>query len=170
MSKALSDPPSQNWRRISPRLNAVEQISGAVGWGVLLVLASVPLALRALGVWPGYPAWVAWSVPALAVVGLIINAVIIPFQVRNRRYALREDDVAVARGVVWHRVEVIPYGRIQYVDVVAGPLLRAFGLCTLQVHTASPDAHPEIAGLTAQQGAELRDELARRGEERLAGL
>lgn len=170
MSKALVDPPAQRWHGVSPRLTVVEELSGGLGFLVLLVLVGVPLWLHAGGVWPGYPAWLAIAVPALVVVIAVVAAVMVPFRVRSRRYALRPDDLAVARGVIYHRMEVIPYGRIQYVDVKAGPLLRAFGLCTLQVHTASPDAHPEIKGLTAQDGAALREELSRRGEERLAGL
>lgn len=170
MSKVLADPPSPDWTRVSAKLTTAEQLANAVGGLIFLAICAVPLVLRGADVWPGYPAWLAWLVPAVVLVWVVIAMIITPFQVRNRRYALRMDDIAVARGVVFHRMEVIPYGRIQYVDVVAGPILRAFGLCQLQIHTASPDAHPTIAGLLAADGAALRDELSRRGEERLAGL
>jgi len=148
----------------------VRELSAVITTVVLLAATSVPLALRLAGVWPGCPAWLAWALPSVVLASGALGCAVIPFQVRATRYALREDDVAISRGVVYHRSEVIPYGRIQYVDVIAGPLLRAFGLCELQVHTASPDAHPEIPGLPRDVGDALRDELARRGEERLAGL
>lgn len=170
MSKVLADPPAQNWQRVSPKLTVVEELSGGIAFLIILLATAVPLVLHAADVWPGYPAWLAWSVPAVVLVIAVISAIMVPFRVRSRRYALRDDDIAVARGVIFHRLEVIPYGRIQYVDVKEGPLLRGFGLCELQVHTASPDAHPEIKGLTARDGAVLREELSRRGEERLAGL
>lgn len=170
MSKVLADPPSEQWTRVSPKLTSVEQITDMIAGITAVAVASVPLVLHLTGVWSGYPAWLAWLVPGLVLLSVAVGMIVTPFQVRSRRYALRQDDIAVARGVIYHRMEVIPYGRIQYVDVVAGPLMRAFGLCKLQIHTASPDAHPEIAGLLAADGAALRDQLSQRGEERLAGL
>lgn len=169
MSKALIDPPG-DWERVSPRLVAVQEISNLITSVIFLAVVAAPLLLRRLEVWPGYPEWISWALGALVLLFGAIEAIVVPFRVRNMRYALRADDVCVARGVIFHQSEVIPYGRIQYVDVKAGPLLRAFGLCVLQVHTASPDAHPRIDGLLREDGERLRDELARRGEERLAGL
>lgn len=169
MQKALSDPAGE-WQRVSPRLKTAEHLNNLGLTLGLLVAACLPLALRSAGIWPGFPAWLTFALPAMALAAGIIEAIVIPFRVRNLRYALRADDLATASGVIYHRTEVIPYGRIQYVDVKAGPLLRALGLCTLQVHTASPDAHPQVRGLPRERGDELRDELARRGEERLAGL
>ncbi len=169
MSKELIDPPG-DWERVSPRLVAVQEISNLITSVVFLAIVAVPLVLRRLDVWPGYPEWISWTLGALVLLFGAIEAIVVPFRVRNMRYALRADDLCVARGVIFHQSEVIPYGRIQYVDVKAGPLLRAFGLCVLQVHTASPDAHPQIDGLSRADGERLRDELARRGEERLAGL
>ncbi|RII40989.1 hypothetical protein DWB68_15025 [Galactobacter valiniphilus] len=169
MSKALIDPPG-DWERVSPRLVAVQEISNLITSVIFLAVVAAPLLLRRLEVWPGYPEWISWALGALVLLFGAIEAIVVPFRVRNMSYALRADDVCVARGVIFHQSEVIPYGRIQYVDVKAGPLLRAFGLCVLQVHTASPDAHPRIDGLLREDGERLRDELARRGEERLAGL
>jgi uncharacterized protein len=169
VSKELIDPPG-DFRRVSPKLVAVQEISNAITVAVFLAVLALPLVLKGAGVWPGFPAWISWVLGAAVVLWGIIEAIIIPFRVRNMRYALRADDVCVARGVLFHSSEVIPYGRIQYVDVKAGPLLRGFGLCVLQVHTASPDAHPQIDGLLRADGDRLKDELARRGEERLAGL
>jgi len=59
---------------------------------------------------------------------------------------------------------------MQYVDIAAGPLERALGLCTLKLHTASAGTSAVIPGLPASEGARLREQLTARGEARLAGL
>jgi len=64
----------------------------------------------------------------------------------------------------------VPYGRMQLVDVTAGPLHRALGITTVQLHTAAATSDARIPGLTPDIAADLRDRLARRGEERSAGL
>jgi membrane protein YdbS with pleckstrin-like domain len=35
------------------------------------------------------------------------------------------------------RLSVVPYGRMQFIDVVAGPIERAYGLATVRMHTAA---------------------------------
>jgi membrane protein YdbS with pleckstrin-like domain len=65
---------------------------------------------------------------------------------------------------------VVPYGRMQYVDVEAGPLDRKLGLAKVQLHTASVGTDAQIPGLPPDEAARLRDRLASRGEARLAGL
>jgi membrane protein YdbS with pleckstrin-like domain len=59
---------------------------------------------------------------------------------------------------------------MQFVDVQAGPLERAFDVAQVQLHTASAGTDARIPGLSAAQAARLRDRLASRGQARLAGL
>lgn len=95
---------------------------------------------------------------------------IIGRQVAAIGYAERADDLLVRRGVMFRSLVVVPYGRMQFVDVQAGPLDRALGIARVQLHTASPGTDASIPGLAPEQAALLRDRLARRGEARLAGL
>jgi len=91
-------------------------------------------------------------------------------RVRGWGYAEREDDLIVRRGVMIRRVTVVPYGRMQFVDVSAGPFERAFGLATVRLHTAAAATDARIPGLPAHEAARLRDQLASLGESRAAGL
>ena len=91
-------------------------------------------------------------------------------QVRATSYAEREDDLLVRRGVMFRSIVVVPYGRMQFVDVQAGPLARLLGYSAVQLHTASPGTDAHIDGLVPDEAARLRDRLASRGEARLAGL
>lgn len=164
------DPSGVAWKRVSPKYLIVQLLGWAVEAVIYLVVVSVPLLLLLAGAWPRYPGWLAWGLP-LAVVALMAwRGVLIPRQVRSIGYAERGKDLLVRRGVFFQRTMVVPYGRMQYVDVAVGPIERALGLCTLKLHTASPGTNAVIPGLPAPEGARLREQLSERGEARLAGL
>jgi uncharacterized protein len=108
--------------------------------------ALIPLALGALAWWIVGRRYRAWG------------------------YAEREEDLLVRRGVMFARLSVVPYGRMQFIDVTAGPLERAFGLATVRLHTAAANTDARIPGLEREEAARLRDSLAEFGEAQAAGL
>jgi membrane protein YdbS with pleckstrin-like domain len=85
-------------------------------------------------------------------------------------YLERDDDLLVRRGVLIRRLSVVPYGRMQFVDVTAGPIERTFKIATVRLHTAAAASDARIPGLAAPEAARLRDTLAARGEAHAAGL
>jgi len=91
-------------------------------------------------------------------------------RVRAWAYREREDDLLVQRGVWIKRLSVVPYGRMQFIDVIAGPVERVFGLATVHMHTAAAASDARIPGLSQDEAARLRDRLAQLGESRAAGL
>ncbi len=111
---------------------------------------------------------------AIAIPGVLaVGALFAWFQLRRFNawsYAEREDDLLVKRGVMFSRLSVIPYGRMQYIDVTAGPLERPFGLATVKMHTAAAASDARIPGLERAEAERLRDRLAQLGEAQAAGL
>jgi len=89
---------------------------------------------------------------------------------RSWGYAEREDDLIVTRGLMFRHVSVVPYGRMQFIDVTAGPIDRAFGLATVQLHTAAAATDARIPGLVRSDADALRDRLALVGEAKATGL
>ena len=85
-------------------------------------------------------------------------------------YAEREDDLLVRRGVLFSRLSVVPYGRMQFIDVTAGPVERSFGLATVRLHTAAAASDARIPGLSREEAGRLRDRLAELGEAHAQGL
>jgi len=85
-------------------------------------------------------------------------------------YAERADDLIVQRGLMFKRVSVVPYGRMQFIDVTAGPVDRLFGLATVQLHTAAAATDARIPGLLTIDANGLRDRLASVGEAKATGL
>ena len=85
-------------------------------------------------------------------------------------YAERGEDLLVKRGVLFARLSVIPYGRMQFIDVTASPFERMFGIATVRMHTAAAATDARIVGLEKDDAAQLRDKLAQLGEAQAAGL
>ena len=89
---------------------------------------------------------------------------------RAWRYLERNEDLIVARGVMVQRLSVVPYGRMQFVEVTAGPIERLFKLSTVKLHTAAAASDARIPGLEQAEAARLRDRLTELGESMAAGM
>lgn len=155
------DPPGVAWQRVSPRLVPARLISTSVTLAVPIV-AGVVLAVL---VSPWF--WLLAGVPAALLVWALL---LVPRQVRAIGYAERDDDLLIRKGIMFRTLVVVPYGRMQYVDVEAGPLDRKLGIAKVQLHTASASTDADIPGLVPDEAERLRDRLTARGEARLAGL
>jgi membrane protein YdbS with pleckstrin-like domain len=153
-------PPGVTWIPVSSRLAVARLICW---WSVALpALVAGVVGGRQGGAW--------WALPAGVLALALWISWILVRQVSAHAWVEREDDLMVRRGRVFRRVTVVPYGRLQFVDVASGPLARAFGIARVQLHTASPGSDAHIAGVPAEEAARLRDRLTTRGEARLAGL
>lgn len=155
------DPPDVTWDRVSPRLVPARLVVVGVWLGLPLVAS----ALLAVLVTP----WL-WIVTAVCVVLMVWVGLLVPRQVRAIGYAERDDDLLIRSGILFRELVVVPYGRMQFVDVTAGPLDRRLNIAKVQLHTASASTDAEIPGLTPDEAERLRDRLTARGEARLAGL
>ena len=107
---------------------------------------------------------------AVAAAGALLALWFVRRRVRAWSYTERDEDLIVARGVLVRRLSVVPYGRMQFVDVTAGPVERAFRLATVKLHTAAAASDARIPGLERDEAARLRDRLAALGEAKAAGL
>lgn len=168
MRRDLFTSPEGEWTPVSPRLATARGLIGTVS-GALLVLVSLGLWLPFGDPMQGW-AWVLW-IPAA--VGIAFVAWIWWWAPRNRRswgYAEAEDDFVVRGGIMFRRLVVVPYGRMQFVDVQSGPLARSFGFATVTLHTASTSTAAAIPGVPLDEAQRLRDRLAQLGEGHGAGV
>lgn len=155
---------TEGWTPVSPKLATARRVT--LGLTYLLVVAGIV----ALVLIPGVPSWVPIAVGVAALVVLVWLWWLIGRRVRSFGYAERGDDLVVTSGIMFRRLVVVPYGRMQLVDVKAGPIDRWMGITTVQLHTAAATTDATIPGLEPTLAADLRDRLARRGEQRSAGL
>ncbi|MDR0959898.1 MAG: PH domain-containing protein [Propionibacteriaceae bacterium] len=149
------------WRPVSSKLIPVRCLSTLITCAPPIV-AGVILALVVSPWW-----W--WLAGGFAVI-CALTLLLIPRQVRAIGYAEREEDLLIRKGVMWRQWLVVPYGRMQYVDVSAGPLQRSRGIATVQLHTAAAQADASLPGLVKAEADRLRDRLAQAGHAQMAGL
>ena len=156
-------PPDAGWVPVSPRLATARRITLALAY-LLVVAGGVAIALSPLArVW-----LIAYA--GVAIVAFAWAWWLIGRRVKSFGYAERSDDLLVVSGLLIRRLVIVPYGRMQMVDLRAGPIDRWLGISTVQLHTAAATTDATIPGLLPADAASLRDRLAARGEERTAGL
>lgn len=160
----LFNPPAGAWQRVSPQLATVRRILIAATAMVVAVAGAALLLLL--------------NVPAAYVVGLVIAITAAAawgwaWAGSNQRswgYVENDDSLVVTSGVMFKRLVAVPYGRMQFVDVSAGPIDRAFGVATVTLHTASTETAADIPGLRAAEATRLRNRLTELGESHGAGV
>ena len=151
------------WQRPSPLLLRARRIQTGLTTVPVALVGGLIFALAAsagAGVGVGV---------GLVLVGLLWER-FLARRVAAWSYAERHEDLMVRRGVLIRRESVIPYGRMQFIDVTAGPVERSLGLATLRMHTAAAASDARIPGLDKAVAAKLRDQLASLGEAQAAGL
>lgn len=149
---------SDDWRGISHSYLTLRRLEVVVvSVAAAIVLAAIPSG--------------AWRLTALAALACGVAALVI---VQRRfaawGYAERADDLLVKRGVLFARLSVIPYGRMQFIDVTASPFERMFGVATVRMHTAAAASDARVPGLDKLEANRLRDRLAELGESQAAGI
>ncbi|WP_328330072.1 PH domain-containing protein [Kribbella sp. NBC_00382] len=159
----LFAPSDVSWTPVSPKLAAVRRVSAAVMFGVLAIAGLLLLGML-----------LDWVYGVLAAVLVVLGYgwawVLIGRNQRSWKYAEREDELLVSHGIMFRQLVVVPYGRMQFVDVAAGPLERSFGVATVELHTATPATDAKIPGLHPDEASRLRDRLSALGQAQAWGL
>lgn len=149
---------SDDWRGISHGYLTLRRLEVVV----VSVAAAIVLAVVLNGVYR--------LTAVAALVGGVAGLVIVQRRFVAWGYAERADDLIVKRGVLFARLSVVPYGRMQFIDVTESPFERIFGIATVRMHTAAAASDARIPGLVASEAARLRDRLAELGESQAAGI
>lgn len=137
-------------------------VEGLLATGVVALFVTAGTVIPAL-VGATTAAWLVGVVGGLVVLALAGLALAVPkLDYRHYRYEVVEQGLYVARGWLWRRHQVVPHARVQTVETTVGPLMRAFGLVSVEVTTASAGGGTSIPGLSPQVADNLVEELALR--------
>jgi membrane protein YdbS with pleckstrin-like domain len=94
----------------------------------------------------------------LLAIWLIVRAPLRRYQARG--YRMGADRLRVVRGLIFRSDTVVPFGRVQHIDVHQGPLERAYGLGTLVLHTAgNHNASVSLPGLGHDDAMAMREDI-----------
>jgi membrane protein YdbS with pleckstrin-like domain len=120
----------------------------------------LPLAIGGLILDYGVLADVPIHGASVALALIAITAVVVAPQriYRRLRYGLTDRLLQVVRGWLFHTDTIVPFVRVQHLDVTRGPVDKLFGTSTLVIHTAGTrNSIVTVPGLAPGRAAEIRD-------------
>lgn len=141
---------------LDPRYRSVIRIMTAlVLLPVMITATVVEFAMVAKGV--GEHGMI--IAPVLALCAFIL--VFLPQRKWKRwGYADGDEQLRVARGWMFRTDTIVPFKRIQHIDLGEGPVERMFGLASLTVHTAGThNSIVTLPGLARDSAEKMRDTM-----------
>ena len=137
---------------LDPSYTTVMRIEG--------LLTSLPFVIGAwvLSAFDIVPPWVI-GIPVLILVAILVG--LLPMKrYRSRGYDMSDDRLRVVKGVLFHSDTVVPFSRVQHLDVEQGPIERAFGIARLILHTAGThNSSVTLPGLRHETAVDLRETI-----------
>lgn len=104
------------------------------------------------------PFGIVTGIGALLALFIIIRIPLARYNARG--YQISRDRLRVVRGIMWRSDTIVPFGRIQHIDVDQGPIERALDIATMTLHTAgSHNASVSLPGLGHELAVQMREEI-----------
>jgi membrane protein YdbS with pleckstrin-like domain len=149
-------PRPQPRERLDPRAVRAWRIDGVVSFAGWLVLT---LAISAFCWWLELPVYLVALPLVLAGVAGLIHIWLVPsVRWRHWYYAVTEREIDLQHGLLIVTRTLVPMTRVQHVDTRQGPILRRYGLATVQIATAA--GTQQIPALSVEVAESLRDRIA----------
>lgn len=144
---------------------AVEAVP-ALRWGstishvIMLAVLGVLYAVSVYFSWWTWTHWIVYGVTALTLVSAIWSIGLRPVYFHKHfRYGVNDEFLQIKSGAFHERYELIPMAKIQAVSTNQGPILRRFGLSSLEIETMA-SSHG-IPALPKEVAIEVRNQIAR---------
>lgn len=138
--------------RLDPAFRTMLRVKGVLVLLPLLVAGVVLVFAQDVPLWvPG--------------IGLLVLALLLVLYLPLRRWQARgyhmgADRLRVVRGVMFHADTVVPFSRVQHLDVEQGPMERLFGIARLTLHTAGThNASVNLPGLAHHDAVAMREAI-----------
>jgi membrane protein YdbS with pleckstrin-like domain len=148
-----AEPESADFQQVERGYVQVIRVRTLLSW-LPLVLGATVLDRAVLDGWA-----VQGALPiALGLLALISTAVAPPRIWQRLRYRLHPTLLQVLRGWLFHTDTIVPFVRVQHIDVTRGPWDKLFGTATLVVHTAGThNSIVTLPGLSPERAGEIRE-------------
>lgn len=160
---AFQPPQGAAWTRVSSRLIWYRRVQVLLA-AVLLMAVGAFLATRELGSTGGVVVLVA------VLVGAVVAWLLAEFNYRSWGYVEQADEFLMTHGVLVRRFLMVPYGRMQLVDVNSNVFQQWFGIATVRLYTAAATTEARLPGIPRDEADRLRDRLVAKSEARSMGL
>lgn len=160
---AFQPPQGAAWTRVSSRLIWYRRVQVLLA-AVLLMAVGAFLATRELGSAGGI------VVLVVVLVGAVVAWLLAEFNYRSWGYVEHADEFLMTHGVIVRRFLMVPYGRMQLVDVNSNVFQQWFGIATVRLYTAAATTEARLPGIPRDEADRLRDRLVAKSEARSMGL
>ena len=103
--------------------------------------------------------------PGLVIVPVVLIATLVILRIplsryRRKGFCMGTDTLRVVRGWLWRSDTIVPFGRVQHIDVTQGAIERYYGLSTLVLHTAGThNASVALPGLAREDAVAMRETI-----------
>ncbi|WNI20070.1 PH domain-containing protein [Actinacidiphila sp. ITFR-21] len=141
----------------------------------MLFTAAAVLVVGGLGallvprLWAAVPSWPGWcAAGAAAAIGLL-RFTRLPARWARTGYHLADQELWIQTGLWRRTLAMLPYGRIQSVEVESGPLQRRYQLVSVIVATGSFHSF-WLHNMDVTAADEIRDQLLRAAHEQQVAL
>ena len=137
---------------LDPAYIKVVRVNGAIA---LLPLLAGAIVIEIADLLPSGLIFVPFALLALMLVGLMPVR-----RWRSRGFEIEADRLRVVKGVLFHADTVVPFSRVQHIDVEQGPIERAFGIARLILHTAGThNSSVTLPGLAHADAVAMREAI-----------
>lgn len=152
---------NQGLTPLHPPQKTLMRLNGLLTWLPLVVVAAIAdiaVQTQLPGELFGYSPWTILEV--VAVMALFFILALPGRKYRRWGYDMGDEQLRVLRGFLWRTDTIVPFNRIQHIDVAQGPLQRLFDLSTLIVHTAGThNSIVTLPGLATADAEEMRETI-----------
>lgn len=147
-----------DFHKVSPKYKKVQLIITTL---IALVIGAIG-ATGALGM-DGLMVYGWYGTGGLLILFFLLRTLFIQKAYPWKGYVLREKDVIYRTGLIWRKVVIIPFARIQHGELTEGILDRIFGLKKLRIYTAGGSSSDlSIPALPKERAEQLRRYLMNR--------
>lgn len=144
--------------KVSERYKLDEHI--IVVWRLHLLLFFILYAVIAIIVFISSQFFVGIIASSLFFIDLAFRFIRAQFVYDNSSFAFGIEDIRFKTGYIFLRETLVPYPRIQHIDIHQGPIERYFNLSSLIIHTAGQSGDSiKIPGLQTEYAEYLRTYL-----------
>ncbi|KAB2810239.1 PH domain-containing protein [Phaeocystidibacter luteus] len=140
------------YQPISPKYKAMQLVVTLI----VVVLIAVGGTATSLSLQEGQI--LSWSIMGGAMLLFFtLRTLLVNLGYKWKGYALREKDLIYRSGLIWRKVIIIPFARIQHGELSEGVIERFYGLKKIRVYTAGGSSSDlTIPGLPKERAEQLR--------------